>query len=66
MHENEMALTSEELAELSDEALALIAAIREATDPAGDRGRQVSRTEGRRLLRAVTALGAQLALDILD
>ena len=65
-HDNEMPLEAEELAELSDEAWDLIEQIRTITDEDGDGGRQVTRSERRELLRRVTALAAQLALDIVD
>ena len=59
-------LDAEELGKLSSKTLDLIALIREITDEDSEKGRQLSRPEQRRLLRAVTGLGAQLAIDILD
>lgn len=65
MYENEE-LTAEELAELSDEAWDLIKKIQQITASDSPRGRKVSPAERRELLRSVTALAAQLAIDLVD
>lgn len=64
--ETELPLDAGELAELSADALAFIAQIREITDADSDGGKKITRAERRELLKAAAGLVGQLAVDIVD
>lgn len=61
-----MPLSPDEVVELRDEAVALWQEIASALRADGDGGKRITRAEARRILRAVTSLGAELARELVD
>ena len=61
-----MPFESEELIQLTDEVFALLETIEEVRKSSSEKGKKISRKEGRKLLRAILALSAKITLDLLD
>ena len=59
-------LTLPEVVELRDEAIALWQEIARSLRKDSDGGKKITKAEGRRILAKVTALGAELARELVD
>lgn len=61
-----MGLKSDELVNLSDDVWNLWQTIQSIKSESSAGGKKITRKEGRRLLKAVVKLAAQIAIDVVD